>query len=508
MNNRHTVIITIALLVFFGLLLFRLNEPMFGHREGAVVWIAASVRNYNQYGADVMRFLPIRTMGPATPEGAYYYLHHPPFTVWWTALASWLFGYNTTTGNPFESSVRYGAILVTMPTVCLLYALAKRLTDKTSALIAFLLFSFTPMMLYFGRTPIFDFMVLPFVFLFAYVFTNWIQNYSRRGTIWLMLWATISIWVAWAGSPTIGAIGLLAFLYGDKRHKVDMILIFVWMILATVSIPALYEILKPGAISALVNIFLFRVGGTTGSVTSPLDMTPMSFVLQFIRDLITVVSLALSVFGIWGTVLLLMRRRDVKAAILLAFLAGPLVFMLIFRNAFYFHDWYEVAFMPGFAILAGWVIHRAWQLPPDGLQRFVKPFVVAIVVTSLGISAYWTVILHQFTLNSFTHALAEDLPLYTPEIPYEEGVVRLATNVSFPYDEVSYNAYRNITWGVPLETLEEFYDSQATVQLDYFYCPKEGEGTAEAYTGKFADFPYEIIVEGDCRLMHITKGLP
>jgi 4-amino-4-deoxy-L-arabinose transferase-like glycosyltransferase len=501
----HYVIITVALILFFGLLLFRLDEPMFGHREGAVVWIASSVRMYNQYGADVMRFLPVRTMGPATPEGVYYYLHHPPFTVWWSALGTWLFGYDSSTGTPYESSIRYAAILVTMPTVCLLYALAKRLTDKTSALIGFLLFSFTPMMLYFGRTPIFDFMVLPFVLLFAYVFVDWIRNYSRRGTIWLMIWATISIWVAWAGTPTIAAIGLLAFLYGNKRHKVDMLIIFVWVVLATVAIPVLYEMLKPGAVTALLTVFLFRVGNTTGSVASTSDMTPVSFILQLIRDLMTVVSLALSVFGIWGTILFLMRRRDLKAAILLAFIAGPVVFMLIFRNAFYFHDWYEVAFMPGFAMIAGWVIYRGWQIPPDGLRRFVKPLIVAIVVTSLGLSAYWTVLLHQVTLNPFTRALAAELALYTPEIPYQADDVSLATNVSFPFDEVDYNAYRNIVWGVALEELEDFYMSNELVELDYFYCPEDDE--TEEFSGIFADFPYEIIAE-NCRLMHITKGQP
>ena len=61
-----------------------------------------------------------------------------------------------------------------------------------------------------------------------------------------MLWATLSIWVAWAGSPTIGAIGLVAFLYGDKRHKVDMILIFVWMVLGVNSDLSEIHVIVPG----------------------------------------------------------------------------------------------------------------------------------------------------------------------------------------------------------------------------------------------------------------------
>lgn len=510
MKNWHYLIIIIALLIMFGLLLFRLDEPMFGHREGAVVWIASTVRMYNQYGAEALRFLPVRTMGPATPEGVNYYLHHPPLTVWYTALSTWLFGYDVNTGTPYESSVRYGAILVTMPTLALLYAVAKRLTNKTSALIALLLFSFTPMMIYFGRTPIFDFMVLPFVLLFAYVFIGWMKQYSRRGTMWLILWATISIWTAWAGSPTIAFIGLVALIYGNKKQRVDMLIIYAWMLLATVAIPVVYELLKPGAITALLNVFLFRISDGTGSVTgsstgsgSTSALTLGNFLAQFLRDLITVVSVALSAFGLYGLVYFLLKRRDVKAAIMLAFFFGPLVFMLIFRNAFHFHDWYEVAFMPGFAFMGGWIVHRGWLLPPDGLKRYVKPLMVAITITSLGITAYWTVLLHQFTLNPFTRALAAELPMYTEPMPYDENRVYLATNVSFPYDEVNYNAYRNIDWGVSMENLEEFYARNDVVDVDYFYCPEDEN--PEGYTGTFAESPYEIVAER-CRLMHITKG--
>src|SRR5690606_21683102 len=145
--------------------------------------------------------------------------------------------------------LRLVGIFFTLPTLCLIYVVTRRLTNTKSALWAFLLYGFTPMTIYFSRGPYYDMLVLPFVLAFTAVFILWLRKFSLWRSLVLMLLAVITMWVAWAGAFFLAALGVVAMLYGKKEHRLWMLGIGFVTILATLAVPLLYETLRPGALN-------------------------------------------------------------------------------------------------------------------------------------------------------------------------------------------------------------------------------------------------------------------
>lgn len=497
-REQQYLILVLSLLVFFGLFCIRLDERFWGHFEGGSIWIASSIRTFNEVGIDTVHYLPVRplrTFGPTNLETLEYYLHHPPVIVWLAAISTWLFGYDVNTGMPFESSLRILGVLFTLPTLALVYTLARRLTNARVALVAFFLYSLSPMVIYYSRTPYYDMLVMPFILLFAYVFLKWMQNFTMLRTWGLIALAIIIMWIAWAGAFFIAALGVVGLLYGKQQQRIWTVLLGVVTIVATVAIPALYEWLKPGAVQELVRIFLFRVSNRVAAPTD-LEFTAAEFFARWLFDWLTILSPAMTVFGIWGLGRILFLQKTVNHAIIWGLFLAPLLFLVVFRNAFFFHDWYEIHFMPALSVAGAALIYHLWTQKPEGLKRYLKPLVLAICLSSFGISLFWTIHLHE-VFDPFVPQLTEGLNANTTAADF------IASNSRRPYDEVAYYAERNVRWGILLPTLREYIESNPNQSFYYLYCIFEDDLSED--TSLLDAYPSVTVAE-ICQLYQIEKG--
>src|SRR5690606_35328088 len=216
--------------------------------------ISASVRTFNQYGPDATNYLPIRTPGPTTPETGNYYLHHPPLIVWFSALATQLFGYYPETLAPYELSIRLVGIIATMLTLSLFYVMAKHLSTPKIALVGFMIYSVAPVTIYFGRMPYYDMLMMPSILAFTYVFANWMQKYTVHKTIILALVSMFTMWIAWAGAFYFFVLGIIALIYGKREHRLGIIGIGLITGLATLAIPLIYAVLNEETMQQLLDI--------------------------------------------------------------------------------------------------------------------------------------------------------------------------------------------------------------------------------------------------------------
>ncbi len=495
-QSVHLWIITGTLLLVWSALLFRINEPFFGHHEGGNVWISASIRTFNQYGADATNYLPIRTPGPTSPETGQYYLHHPPLIVWFSAIATQLFGFYPDTLAPYELSIRMVGIIATLLTLPLFYILARRLTTPKIALVGFMIYSVAPVTIYFGRMPYYDMLMMPAVLAFTYVFMNWMQEYTTRRTINLTLLGILTMWIAWAGAFYFFVLGIIALIYGNRKQRIGIIVIGVVTGLATVTIPLIYAVLNEETMQQLLEILKLRTSNVEKGVDSE-TFTLGEFTVQYLAHMFSMISIGATFLGIIGLGILLKRKKTFETVVILGLAIAPLIFMLIVRNSFHFHDWYKLHFLPSFAIATAIVIVQGWHIEPDNvIKRYIKPFIVAIVICSIGANLYAIFLFHQTTSNDFFRDVASELPQLTEETDF------ISSNVPFPYSQIEYYAYRNINWGVAPTLVEEFYHEEETVDMHYLLCLTSG--TVETYTGLFSEYPYEIVAD-ECRLIHLTK---
>src|SRR5690606_28687502 len=120
------------------------------------------------------------------------------------------------------------------------------------------------------------------------------------------------------------------------------------------------------------------------------------------------------------------------------------------------------------------------------IKKYAKPFIVAICVSSVGVTIFWMLNLHNTSTNNrFERDLAAELPFYTAEDD------TIATNVNQGYIKVEYYAYRNIEWGVSLDYMEEWLPQQESVDLVYMLCLTSD--TVNSYNGVLSEYDYVVV---------------
>lgn len=497
-QSFHLWVIVGTLLLVWMALLFRMNEPFYGHHENPPVWMSSTIRNMNQFGAQAVDFLPLRNEGPTDvndPEN-WYYLNHPPTIVWLEAIATQLFGVNEGIPTPKESSIRMVGYIATMLTLPLFYVLVRRLTNENIALLSFLLYTITPITLYFGRTPHYDIILMPFVYLFMAVFINWMRVYTSKRSIKLAIIAVCLMWIDWPGAFYLVACGIFALVFGSNKHRIAIVGIGLITGLATAIIPVMYAILRPESIADLREVLELRTSTRATGIDSE-SFTLLEFLETYVEHMFTATSVAVLFLGTLGIIRLFLQKKDRNIYFILALIITPFVFMAIVPNSFNFHDWYKIHFLPGFSVAAGALIVAGWQLKPEGIKIYTKPFIVAICLSSIGVTAYWMFVLHSTSTNNhFERDLAAQLPLYTEESDF------IATNFNQGYIKVEYYAYRNIEWGVSVDYLSEWLAQQDNIDLVYMLCLTEE--TVDSYDGDLSEYDY-VVVGDKCRLLRIEN---
>jgi len=496
---KHLWIMTFALLFLWLALLFRMDEPFYGHHENPPVWMSATVRNMNQFGPQAVNFLPLRNIGPAdiNNEDNWYYINHPPTIVWIEAIATQLFGVNEGIPTPKESSIRMVAYIATMLTLPLFYVLLRRLTNADTALIGFFLYLLTPITLYFGRTPHYDILLMPLVYLFMAIFINWMRRYTLQRTVMLTVTAIFLMWIDWPGAFYLAGCGVFALIFGQQKQRIGILAIGAIAIVATALIPVMYTIVYPDTISDLREILELRTSTRSTGIESE-ALTVRVFLETYFEHMLTATSVAVFIFGGIGIVRLFIEKKTRNIYFMLMVVITAFVFMAIVPNAFNFHDWYKIHFLPGFAMAGAALIYTGWHTEPDTvLKRYIKPFIVGLTVSSIGVTIFWMYMLHDTsTSNTFEREMAAEIPLYTDEDDL------IATNFNQGYIKIEYYAYRNIRWGVPVEYMEEWLPEQESVDMVYMLCVDDG--SVDSYDGFLSDYDY-VVVGNRCRLIHIEE---
>lgn len=202
--NRNLIIL---LLVMWGLLTIRLGAPWFGHHDTNGVEFMTMARNYALYGAPELGFLQLRNYEiPAQPENYIFYFRHPPMISWALGLA----------GVPFmltEASSRFVMICATMISIASLYVLARRLLGQKRALFVVLLYGLTPMIVYFGRMPNHEPLVMGFLMPFITIYAQYLRYPTRTRWVALAILAILCMWTAWAAFFFFASLIFFGILY-------------------------------------------------------------------------------------------------------------------------------------------------------------------------------------------------------------------------------------------------------------------------------------------------------
>lgn len=469
MNHRqHIVPVVIILLVMWGLLTLRMDALWFGHHEENGRWISTAARNYVIYGADNLNYLVTTTPYPTDETEVYRYVHHPPLVVWFVSLSSDIFGrYDEASpyvvGTPYEFAARIVTIFSTMVSLAAFFVIVRRLYTPRIALLALLLYTFTPMIAYFGRMVNHEPLALAFLYIFIAIFINWMRRYTHQRTILLIIFASLAMWSAWAPAFFFVTLGIIALIFGKISHRTGIIAIGVVVGLITSIIPIYYAFAHEETFPKLQEAFLFRTSNQSRSRGST-TFTFMGFIVQQITHMLTAMGFALVVLGSIGIGLVVRLKDRFSDAVVLAMLVAGVLYMLVFRNAFYVHDYYKIYFMPSFAVAAAIVVNHTLSIKRRNiLRRLGRPLIVSVIIISTVLSVFWLNILHRSGDNEFPNAIVASISQYTNEYDI------IYTNIIDSVAAFQYYSYREVYTASSLEQSLSLAEQQEVVSW-YLSC--------------------------------------
>ncbi len=450
-SNRPYLPLVLLLLLLWGLLTLHMNLPWYGHHDANGVWIGAAARNLRVYGVGEIGLVPLLNRSLIPPGTPNYYVHHPPLIVWLVALAESVFG-------PHEMSARLVSAFSTLISAAAFYVFCRRLYGASRALTCTLLYSFTPMIAYFGRMPNHEPLSLAFTLLFAAVFARWLREPARwRGGLLLSL-AALSVWSAWAPLLIVLALCAVGWWYAAASQRWRLIALALGSGAAAVAVPLFYSLYRPDTLDRLANAFLWR---TSNRGETAATFTWAEFFQEQLVHLLPHATLAVMILALVGIALTIHHERGFHRMIVLALLLAGISYNLIFRSAAYVHDYYKIYLMPALAILAANAIF--YLLRRANIRRFAHPALVGLFITSVPFSVIYGSRLYgdaevaRFNLDLAQHIASHSAP--------EDTVL---TNLPNHNPTVEYYAFRYVLWNVRPENAP---DRAANSPAVYLFCP-------------------------------------
>jgi 4-amino-4-deoxy-L-arabinose transferase-like glycosyltransferase len=444
------------LLVAARLLSYEIDRPWVGlHDFNGAVWSNVA-RNYNRYGFAATRFGQVNNYGSLTPKTFSFYIHHPPLLPILVALSFRIFGES-------EASARYVPIVFSLGALVFVFLISKHFWGTLGASIASTALVATPHYLYLGRMVNHEPLTFFFIMGAAYFYALWRDSASRLS---YALFAAFLIGGSLSGWPMfifIGSVFLLDVVLERRVCKETLVLPLVGLVLFGLFLVHV-SLLKgwESASADLVSIARTRTGQAPVASTGEYDWVKVPGRVYFWLTLeFTWPMLALSLLGTAAIAFVRSSRSRLFLGLVLTLLVVALLFIVIFPQGAWHHDYWVFYFLGPFALSAAVLGSLSFAKKWLNLAALMVSGVLvgALVLVGVPVTSY----LHNFAIDYRFKVVGEAIRSQT-----DEGTI-VITNLPLLV-EANYYADREIV--VEVKSFEELerimgkYQDKEVVFLD------------------------------------------
>lgn len=304
-----------------------------------------------------------------------------PFYPYLVAILYHLFGVHEIIG-------RIVSILFAVGTFIYLYRLARKITDKNTALFAVTLFAFAPLGVYFTRTfqPESTYLFFATASLYHYYIflESKVNKHAVLSGVFLALAALIKI-------PILLVLFFPFLTFGLQKRRLSMFKDFrIWLIAAAGAIPALLWLIHSGNLYSMTELSFSRWLMRRESffnLSSFLRAEYWNIVLKqrFLQD-ITIIGVIFAGLGI----ILSAVKKEWRPIFWWNF--GFFIFFFFFMRANYAHHYYQLIGLPAvsiaFSLPFGFALEK---INPSSIYKIVVIFTLIVVLAATGTYFYYQI---------------------------------------------------------------------------------------------------------------------
>lgn len=349
-----------------SILSIQLNKPFFGEHDWNGARNGNIARNYLKYGLLTTKLGQVENSGIANPRDFSYYTHYPPLLSLLISTSYFQFGVT-------EYSTKIIPLLATTGTVILIFLIGQLLFSYQIGLVASLLSLSTPMVIYFGKNPSQEPLVVFFILLstWGYLHKNFVKWLFPIGLI-------LAEATTWTGFFFIPALTIVSILQKDFK-EVKRLLIF-WLISALVFTSYLIFLWvtsgNPFA-GGLINTFFQRSGISEAGKIENLNI--ISYLDRLRVWYFTLFTTSLTLLSIFWIIYKLVQRKISKSEWIIVTLGlWGIIYSLIFINASFIHNYLIFYLLPFIALSASLIVKKTLSYIPIN-SWLIIPILIALV---------------------------------------------------------------------------------------------------------------------------------
>lgn len=346
------------------LLSHNINKPFVGEHDWNGARYGNIARNYLRYGLIGTRMGQVENSGIAYANEFKYFTHYPPLLPLLIAISYKIFGIS-------EWSTRLITTLATSAILVLIFLIGKNLFNFTTGLFSAILLSVTPQVLYFGKNPVHEPLVVMFVLL---AFLGYLEKKK-----WIFYFGLVAgELTTWAGYFIVVGLTISALIKRDfdELRKLRI----VWIVSAVVFLlHIVHTYLVTGDLVGgdLIGVFLQRSALSESGQVEGLNFFNYLYRLRlWISSLYSFQLILLSIIGF----ILILKQGLQKSLYMLSLLIFGLTYFLLFPNSSYIHNYLTFYLLPFIGLSAGVAVNELWEMKSLSVLSYIIPVLIIFII--------------------------------------------------------------------------------------------------------------------------------
>lgn len=449
--------ITYIILFAFVLLLFNINKPFIGHHDWNGAFWGNITRNYLYYISRTVGNPGWIETDNVNPGKLIFFYHYTPLMPVLFTIFSFVFGLS-------ETSLRLVTVLLSLLMVYYIYKIGKHLYCERAGLIASMFAIVTPMFLYFGKLPDHEPILTPFCTAAFYHYLL-LEKKDRRNTVLFYLFLFLSLMESWGGFFFLVMIILHWIIF--RRSKINQVFLMIFLAIFVIGFHFSLIVINYGTGYLIEFLKYGLIRMDLGKENTIVSFSPKQFIETEARYIVIYFTRILVILsGLWFIRLLMLIKKKAdnqEITLIFLFLYGA-VFILVFRNLAFIHDYKLYLLLPFISLSSAITVDVL-------INKLINPKIIKniiIIIVLLGVFLERRDYLKSLITSSFDKA-GYDLGkiINVKVLPREKVLISSVEFDSFYGHFMRYYANREIT--VKDLTLIEFQREKENYQSKYRY---------------------------------------
>ena len=402
-TNKITITALVLFVAAFALLNINSAKPFYGEHDWNGVRYGNIARNYLKYGLWETKFGQLESSGFITNPQFKYFTHYPPTLPLLLALSFSLFGIS-------EWSARLIPILATSTTVVLIFLIGNKIANFKTGLLSALLALATPLVLYFGKTPVHEPLVVCFALVAYFSYLQFKENKKILFKILFILGLILAQLTTWTGFFLIPAMVIVAILKRDTQEVKNLVPYLGLSIAIFLSYIGFVYFLTGAFFGGdLIGVMLQRSAvSQPGHIDNLNLLTYLGRLRLWMSNLYTITLLIL--VSVWILNKKFHKLTNADWVIITLGIFGS-TYLIFFPNATYIHNYLVFYLLPFMALAGGMAVTRLAQLKMFKKHSLILCLVLPLLVVVEKINLLQA--LNQSNADKFAVEVGRDIRLKT-----------------------------------------------------------------------------------------------